>query len=125
MKEIKELTKAELQIMQIIWEKGEVFVNDIIAEMPSPKPVYTTVSTIVRILVEKNFLAYKAFGKTHQYYAVISKEEYTQKYMTGVVNNFFSGSFKSLVSFFAEKENLSIGEIDDIIDILNHNKKNE
>lgn len=125
MKEIKELTKAELQIMQIIWEKGEVFVNDIIAEMPSPKPVYTTVSTIVRILVEKNFLAYKAFGKTHQYYPVISKEEYTQKYMTGVVNNFFSGSFKSLVSFFAEKENLSIGEIDDIIDILNHNKKNE
>lgn len=125
MKEIKELTKAELQIMQIIWEKGEVFVNDIIAEMPSPKPVYTTVSTIVRILVEKNFLAYKAFGKTHQYYAVISKEEYTQKYMTGVVNNFFSGSFKSLVSFFAEKENLSIGEIDDIIDILNHNKKIE
>lgn len=125
MKEIKELTKAELQIMQIIWEKGEVFVNDIIAEMPSPKPVYTTVSTIVRILVEKNFLAYKAFGKTHQYYQVISKEEYTQKYMTGVVNNFFSGSFKSLVSFFAEKENLSIGEIDDIIDILNHNKKNE
>lgn len=125
MKEIKELTKAELQIMQIIWGKGNVFVNDIIAEMPTPKPVYTTVSTIVRILVDKNFLSYQAFGKTHQYYAVITKEEYTSRYMTGVVNNFFSGSVKSLVSFFAEKEKLSVREIDDIIDILNSNKKNE
>lgn len=125
MNEIKELTRAELQIMQIIWEKGNVFVNDIIAEMSEPKPVYTTVSTIVRILVDKNFLSYKAFGKTHQYFAVISKEDYTKRYMTGVVNNFFSGSIKSLVSFFAEKESLSVNEIDDIIDILNNNKKNE
>lgn len=125
MKEIKELTKTEFQIMQIIWKKGNVFVNDIIAEIPAPKPVYTTVSTIVRILVDKNFLSYKAFGKTHQYYAIISKEEYTNRYMTSVVNNFFSGSVKSLVSFFAEKEKLSMSEIDDIIDILNSNKKNE
>lgn len=125
MKEIKELTKAEFQIMQIIWRKGNVFVNEILAEMPEPKPVYTTVSTIVRILVDKNFLSYQAFGKTHQYYAIISKEEYTNRYMTSVVNNFFSGSVKSLVSFFAEKEKLSVSEIDDIIDILNNNKKNE
>lgn len=121
-KEIRELTKAELQIMQIIWEREKVFVNDILMCMETPKPAYTTVSTIVRILVDKGFLSYHIFGKTHQYYPIISKEEYTQRYMLGVVDNFFSGSFKSLVSFFAAKEKLSVNEIDDIIDILNNNK---
>lgn len=122
-KEIRELTKAELQVMQIIWQEENVFVNDILMMMEKPKPAYTTVSTIVRILVDKGFLSYKIFGKTHQYFPIISKEEYTRRYMSGVVDNFFSGSFKSLVSFFAAKEKLSVNEIDEIIDILKHNKK--
>lgn len=123
MNKIKELTKAELQVMQILWAKEKAFVNEIREAMPEPRPAYNTISTVLRVLVEKEFVSYQSFGKTYQYYPIVEREDYMERYMNNVVNNFFSGSVKAVVSFFAKKEKLSSEEIDEIIDLLNENKK--
>ena len=122
--ELKELTKAELQIMQIMWKLGSAFVNDIIEELPEPKPAYNTVSTIIRILEKKGVVSHNSFGKTFQYYPLIKREEYIERYMGGVLNSFFSDSLSNLVSFFSKKENLSLEETDKILKILENHKKN-
>ncbi|MDE5612314.1 MAG: BlaI/MecI/CopY family transcriptional regulator [Odoribacter sp.] len=119
----KELTKAELQIMQVLWRKEKAFVNEVREEMPEPKPAYNTISTVLRVLVEKKFVSYHNYGKTYQYYPLVEREEYMERYMDNVVDNFFSGSVKAVVSFFAKKEKLSREEINEIIDMLNENKK--
>jgi predicted transcriptional regulator len=116
---MKELTRAEEQIMQILWKLGKGFVNDIIDQIPEPKPAYNTVSTIVRILESKGFVEHKAYGKTHEYYPLLSKEEYTKGFLHGFIKNYFSNSYKNMVSFFSKNENLSIKEIEEIIDELN------
>lgn len=118
----KELTKVELQLMNVLWDKNEGFVNDILAELPDPKPAYNTVSTFMRILVTKGFVGYRSYGKSHQYYPLVTREEYMESFMTNVKNNFFRGSLRSMISFFAEKEKLSAKEIESIIQIFNDNK---
>lgn len=123
MNKLKELTKAELQIMQILWDKEQAFVNEIREDMSNPKPAYNTISTVLRVLSIKGFVAYKSYGKTYQYYPLVNKADYMDRYMNSVVKNFFSGSIKAAVSFFAQKEKLSLEEIDEIIEILNENKK--
>lgn len=123
MDKTRELTKAELQIMQVLWKKERAFVNEIREEMSDPRPAYNTISTVLRMLVEKEFVSYQSYGKTYQYFPLVNREDYMERYMSGVVNNFFSGSVKAVVSFFARKEKLSSDEIDEIIDILNENKK--
>ncbi len=112
---MKELTKAEEQIMQILWEMEEGFVNDIVDRMPEPKPAYNTVSTIVRILEKKGFVDHKAFGKTHQYFPLIQKKDYTRTYMKSFIGNYFGNSFKEMVSFFAKEDNMSVGEIEKLM----------
>lgn len=121
--EIKELTKAEEQIMQILWQLEEGFVKDIIEQLPEPKPAYNTVSTIVRILEQKGFVSHKAFGKTHQYYPTITKHEYTGFYMRGMVKNYFGNSFKNMVSFFAKEDKIDIKELDEIMKELKQELK--
>lgn len=123
MDKTRELTKAELQIMQVLWKKERAFVNEIREEMSDPRPAYNTISTVLRVLVEKEFVSYQSYGKTYQYFPLVNREDYMERYMSGVVNNFFSGSVKAVVSFFARKEKLSSDEINEIIDILNENKK--
>jgi len=115
---MKELTKAEEQIMQILWDLGQGFVKEIIAEMDSPKPAYSTVSTIVRILVKKEFIGYKVYGNTHQYYPLISKEEYKKFETERLLNGYFDNSVESLVSFFVQKEDLKMKDADKIIELL-------
>jgi len=115
---MRELTKAEEQIMQILWELGKGFVNDIMDKMPEPKPAYNTVSTIVRILEKKEFVGHNAYGKTHEYFPLVSKDEYSKGFLKGFVKNYFSSSYKNLVSFFSKNEDLSTKEIEDIINIL-------
>lgn len=122
-REIKELTKAELEIMQIVWAKGKVLVHDILDSMDQPKPAYNTVSTIVRILEKKGFVSHKSYGKTYEYYPIVNKKEYTHQYMKGVLNNFFGGSVSSLVSFFASDKSISAKETDEILDILNGSRE--
>lgn len=114
----QELTQAELQIMQVVWAKERVFVKDVLAEMPEPKPAYNTVSTFIRILEKKGFIGHTAYGKTYEYYPLIPKEEYTGTFMTGVLNNFFGGSLSRLVSFFSDNKAISLEEADEILKML-------
>lgn len=116
---MKVLTKAEEQIMQILWKLEKGFVKDILEYLPEPKPAYNTVSTIVRILEKKGFVSHKAYGKTYEYYPSVSKDEYTEVYLKSFVRNYFSDSFKEMVSFFAREKNMSISELEDIIKMMN------
>ncbi|MBX2896289.1 MAG: BlaI/MecI/CopY family transcriptional regulator [Cyclobacteriaceae bacterium] len=119
---MKELTKAEDQIMQILWTLKKGFVKDIIDQLPEPKPAYNTVSTIVRILEKKGFVGYKAYGKTHEYFPLIAKENYTRFYLNNMVKGYFNGSFQNLVSFFAKENNLNVGDIDKLMNELQNLK---
>lgn len=112
---MKELTKAEEQVMQILWQLEKGFVKDIIEKMTEPKPAYNTVSTIVRILEQKGFVAHKAYGKTHEYYPIIAKDHYSKFYLNNFLSGYFSGSFESLVSFFAKENDLDIKGVDELM----------
>lgn len=120
---MKELTKAEDQIMQILWKLEKGFVKDIMDHLPEPKPAYNTVSTIVRILEKKGFVGYKAYGKTHEYYPLIAKEKYTRFYLNNLVKGYFNGSFQNLVSFFAKENDLAVGDIDRLMKELENLKQ--
>ena len=115
MNELKELTRAEDQVMQILWSIGRGVVRDIIEKMPEPKPAYNTVSTIVRILETKGFVDHKAYGKTHEYYPIISKEKYTRFYLNNMIRGYFNGSFQNLVSFFARDNKLDAADIEKLL----------
>jgi predicted transcriptional regulator len=111
---MKELTKAEEQVMQILWKIEKGFVNDILEHFPNPKPAYNTISTVVRILEKKGFVGHNAYGKTHEYFPLITKKEYTSNYFKGFLSNYFSNSYKSLVSFLANDKNTSISDLEEM-----------
>ncbi len=113
---MKELTKAEEQIMQLLWKQEKAFVKDIIDEMPDPKPAYNTVSTIIRILEKKGFIDHNAYGKTYEYFPVISRKEYTRSFLRNFMRNYFGGSFQELVSFFAKDDNMSLADLDEMME---------
>lgn len=115
MKDLKELTKAEDQVMQILWKLKKAFVKDIIEEMPEPKPAYNTVSTIIRILETKGFVDHKAYGKTHEYFPLISREKYTKFYLNNMITGYFNGSFNNLVSFFAKENKLNANDLEKLL----------
>jgi len=112
---MKELTRAEEQVMQVLWTLSKAFVKDIVERMPNPKPAYNTVSTIVRILETKGFVDHKAYGKTHEYFPLVSRQKYTQFYLNNMVKGYFNGSITSLVSFFANENVLKPNELDDLM----------
>lgn len=122
---MKELTKAEEQLMHLLWNRGKGFVKDLIKDMPEPKPAYNTVSTIIRILEKKGFVAHNAYGKTHEYYPVVSKKEYTRSFMKSFMHNYFSGSFQEMVSFFAKADKMSLNDLDDLMEDVKKDLKNE
>ena len=115
---MKELTRAEEQIMHVLWALKKAYVKDVIERLPSPKPAYNTVSTIVRILEKKGFVGHEAFGKTHLYRPLVAKEDYTQAFLKSFVRNYFDDSYQELVSFFAKDRNLTISELEDILAAL-------
>ena len=120
---MKELTKAEDQVMQILWKLNKAFVKDIMEEMPDPKPAYNTISTIVRILETKGFVDHKAYGKTHEYFPLIEKEKYTKFYLNNMLSGYFEGSFKNLVSFFARENKLDVQDIESLLNEIKNQKK--
>ncbi|MBW8685086.1 BlaI/MecI/CopY family transcriptional regulator [Chitinophaga rhizophila] len=122
---VKTLTKAEEQVMQALWKTGPAFVKDMIDLMPEPKPHYNTVSTLIKILQEKGFVDYKAFGKSYQYYALISKEEYSRNTMQHFVKGYFSGSFRDMVSFFVKEKDLSVNELEQLLEQIKDAKKDQ
>jgi predicted transcriptional regulator len=122
MKDLKELTKAEDQVMQILWKLEKAFVKDIVEQMPDPKPAYNTVSTIIRILENKGFVEHKAYGKTHEYYPTISREKYTTFYLNNLIKGYFDGSFQNLVSFFARENKLSAKDVQQLLSEIKKEK---
>jgi predicted transcriptional regulator len=122
MEPTKELTRVELQLMNVLWDKQEACVNDILSELPEPKPAYNTVSTFMRILVNKGFVGHKSQGKGYVYFPLLDREIYMEQFLNGVKNTFFRGSFRSMISFFAKKEKLSASEVEDLLKILNENR---
>lgn len=115
---MKELTKAEEQVMQILWNIEKGFVNDILKEMKEPVPAYNTVSTIVRILEKKGFVKHLSFGKSHQYIPILTRDEYSSQSINRIINGYFSNSFRQMVSFFTRKKGLSIQELEAIRNIM-------
>ncbi len=118
---MKELTKAEEQIMKILWEIKKGFVHDIIEKMPTPKPAYNTVSTIVRILVKKGFVGYEAMGKTHKYHPLVDKDKYSKFFLSNFLGGYFGGSFQNLVSFFAKENDMDVNELDELMSKVKQN----
>jgi len=122
--EIRELTKAEEEVMQILWRIKKGFIKDLLEKFDDPKPAYSTVSTIVRILIEKGFIDYKAYGRTHQYFPVISKDEYRQSRLNSLVRNYFSNSYQKMVSFFAREDSLTIKDMEEIMEMMKREQDN-
>ncbi len=111
---IRELTRAEEEVMQVLWEIEKGMVNQILERFPEPKPAYNTVSTIVRILEQKGFVGHKAYGRTYEYYPLIAKKDYSRSYFRNFVANYFGNSYKSLASFFANDGRLTLRELEEI-----------
>ena len=109
-----QLTRAEEEVMQILWKIEKGMVHDLLKKFPDPKPAYNTVSTIVRILEQKGFVGHKAYGRTHEYFPMTSKSDYTKSYFRNFVNNYFGNSYKSMASFFANEGKLSMKELEEI-----------
>lgn len=112
---MKELTRAEEEIMQILWKTGGGFVKDLIPHFPDPKPAYNTVSTIIRIMVQKEFVGFESFGNTHRYYPLITKDEYAKKYLSHFIKHYFGNSYQHLVSFMAKEKKISLNDLDELM----------
>lgn len=115
---MRDLTKAEEQVMQILWDIDKGFVKDILERFKDPKPAYNTVSTIVRILQDKGFVSHKAYGRTHEYYPVITRDEYKKSHMSSFVKNYFANSYENMVSFFTSENKISVSEMEDIMKLM-------
>jgi predicted transcriptional regulator len=122
---IRELTRAEEQVMQVLWKIKKGFVKDILEHFDDPKPAYNTVSTIVRILQDKGFVAHKAYGRTHEYFPLISKSDYSKAHLNNFVKDYFSNSFEKMVSFFAREKSISVREMGEIMKIMETEMKKQ
>jgi predicted transcriptional regulator len=119
---IRELTKAEEQVMQVLWQLQKTSVHSILEQLPEPRPAYNTVSTIVRILEQKGFVGHESAGRAHLYFPLITQDAYREFALGNLVSGYFQGSLSNLVSFFAEKENLSLAEVDEITRIIEQHR---
>ena len=119
---MQKLTNKEEEIMHILWKLKKAFVKDVLAEIKEDKPHYNTLSTIIRNLEEKGYVGYHAYGKTHQYYPIVSLEDYRNKFMNSAIKDYFNNSYKNVVSFFAKEEKISIEELKEIIELIESKK---
>lgn len=115
---MQKLTNKEEEIMQILWKLKKAFVKEVMAEITEETPHYNTLSTIIRNLEDKGFVGHNAFGNTHQYYPIVTIEEYRKRFMKNAIENYFNSSYKSLVSFFAEEDKISAKELREILEII-------
>jgi len=115
---MQKLTNKEEEIMHILWKLEKAFVKDVLMEIKEDKPHYNTLSTIIRNLEEKGYVSYNAYGNTHQYYPVITKEEYRKGFISNAIENYFNNSYKSMISFFAKEEKISANELREILDMI-------
>lgn len=119
---MQKLTNKEEEIMHILWKLEKAFVKDVLAEIKEEKPHYNTLSTIIRNLEEKGYVNHNAYGNTHQYYPVVTKEEYRKGFMSNAIQHYFNNSYKSMISFFAKEEKISAEELREILDMIEKKK---
>ena len=112
----KRLTKAEEEIMLILWKIKEGTVRDVMKELDQTDTPYTTISTVVRVLEKKGIVAHRAVGTTYLYYPMLNKRDYLKSHLSGIITNYFDGSFPRLAAFFAKENDLKIKELQDLID---------
>ncbi len=112
---MKQLTKAEEEVMQLLWQQEEANVASIIEQMPDPKPAYNTISTIIRILENKQFVSHRKKGKGYIYFPIVKKEDYSSQSLNKLMNNYFNGSFRNMVSFFVKKNDMDIKDLEQIL----------
>jgi len=112
---MKALTKAEEQVMQVLWKLGQAFLRDIVDAMPAPRPHQNTVATLLKILVEKEFVGVNVIGRQHQYYPLLSKEDYSKRSMRQLVKGYFEGSFSNVVTFLVRENNISVEELESLL----------
>ncbi|MFV5699264.1 BlaI/MecI/CopY family transcriptional regulator [Flavobacterium sp. ZT3R17] len=122
---MQKLTNKEEEIMHIIWRLKKAFVKEVMAEITEEQPHYNTLSTIVRNLEEKGFVSHNAFGNTHQYYPIVSLEEYRKRFMNTAIDNYFNSSYKNMVSFFAKEEKISAAELREILTMIENQEEEE
>jgi BlaI family penicillinase repressor len=122
---MRELTRAEEQVMQVLWKLKRGFVKDILEHFNEPKPAYNTVSTIIRILQDKGFVYHKAYGRTHEYFPVVSKDDYSKWHLRTFVNDYFSNSFGKMVSFFAKEKGMTVKEMEEIMKLMESEVKKQ
>lgn len=112
---MQKLTKAEEEVMQLIWEAGRCTVSDLLEQFAEPKPPHSTVSSVVRILEKKGYVGHKAYGKTHEYFPLVEKDEYGKRSLTDILRNYFDGSVSRLVSHLVEDKKLSERDLQDLM----------
>lgn len=120
---MEKLTNKEEEIMQILWQMKQAFVNDILEQIPEPKPHYNTLSTIVRLLEEKGFVAHKSYGKSHQYYPIILLEDYRKAHVNDSILKYYGNSISNMVNYFVKEEKLSAEELSELLEIIENNSK--
>ncbi len=121
---MEELTKTEERVMQALWKLDKAFVKDIIELLPDdPKPPYNTISSVVRLLEKKNYVGYKAYGKTYEYFPLITKAEYRKAFFSRMISGYFDNSLESFLSFMVKHEELKEEDINKIKDMINQNSK--
>ena len=119
---MQKLTNKEEEIMHILWKLKKAFVKEVMAEFTDDVPHYNTLSTMIRNLEEKGYVAYQAFGKTHQYFPIVDIEDYRKEFMNTAIENYFDNSYKNMVSFFAEEKKISAEELREILAIIENKK---
>jgi BlaI family penicillinase repressor len=121
---MEELTAKEEEVMQILWDLNKALVRDIMSELPNSKQPYTTVASIVRILEKKGYVSHKPYGKTHEYYPLVSKAEYRKRKFKGLLTQYFDNSIESVVSFLAKEEKLSPKEFEELTKMIAEESEN-
>ena len=119
---MQKLTNKEEEIMHILWKLEKAFVKEVMAEITEDQPHYNTLSTIIRNLEEKGYVSHNAYGNTHQYFPVVTIEDYRKEFMSTAIDNYFNSSYKNMVSFFAEEDKISADELREILDIIEKRK---
>lgn len=112
---MKTLTKAEEQVMQAVWSLEKAFLRDVVDAMPEPRPHQNTVATLLKILVEKEFVGINVVGRQHEYYPLVTKEDYSKRTMKQLVKSYFEGSFSNVVSFMVKENNISVEELENLL----------
>jgi predicted transcriptional regulator len=122
---MNKLTKAEEEIMLILWDLEEVTVRDVIKKLDDPNTPYTTVATVIRVLEQKDFVKHRAIGTTYLYSPKVEKEVYVKHSLSGFLNKYFEGSFSNLASFFANENDISMQDLRQMMDEVNEDLKKE